>query len=86
VTALFRIPDTIVAALDRCPTLGKSPVLRDPTWWQAQIRANAGVDFAHELLKAEAWMKSNPRTAPRSNYGRFLHNWLQRAERDGDGE
>ncbi len=81
---LFRIPDAIVAALDRCPTLGKQPRLCDPAWWQAEIRANPGVDFAQELLKAEAWITTNPKRAPRRDFARFMHFWLSRAERDGD--
>jgi hypothetical protein len=81
---LFRIPDAIVAALERCPTLGRQARLKSPEWWQAEIRANAGVDFAQELLKAEAWLRSNPRRAPRKDFARFVHAWLARAERDGD--
>ena len=83
-TPVFQIPTAIVAALSRCPTLGQVPRLKDPRWWQAEIRANAGVDFAQELLKAEAWIVSNPRRAPRKDFARFLHFWLSRADRDGD--
>lgn len=78
----FKIPSSITDALNRAPALGKAPRLRDPAWWQAQIRANPGVDLAAELLKAEAWMRSNPSRAPKSEPARFLHSWLRRADRE----
>lgn len=83
-TAAFPIPDDILRALDRAPTLGHSPRLRSPIWWQAEIRANGprGVDFAAEVLRAEAWIASNPARAPRKDHARFLHTWLARAEGD----
>ncbi len=56
--------------------------LQEPAWWQAQVRANGrrGIDFAAELLKAEAWLTTNPRRAPKHDHARFLHTWLGRAE------
>jgi len=78
----FQIPDSIQAALERSPILGHVPRLREAPWWQAQVRANGrrGVDFAAELLKAEAWLTTNPQRAPKKDHARFLHTWLGRAE------
>lgn len=78
---VFRIPVSVASALDRAPKLGAVRKLREPAWWQAEVRANPGVDFGAEVLKAEAWMVSNPAKAPRSDIPRFLHTWLGRAER-----
>ena len=78
---VFRIPASVVTALDRAPKLGGVRALRDPSWWQAEVRANVGVDLAREVLDAEAWMKSNPARAPKSDFPRFLHGWLKRADR-----
>jgi hypothetical protein len=77
----FHIPASVLAALDRAPILGHIAKLRDPRWWQAQLRANHGVDLAGEVLKAEAWLTSNPARAPKKSHERFLHSWLGRAER-----
>jgi hypothetical protein len=81
---VYRIPASVVHALDRAPVLGKVARLRQPSYWQAEVRANPGVDPAGEVLKAEAWMSSNPRRAPNRDLPRFLHNWLARAERGGE--
>ena len=81
----FHIPASVSSALDRAPTLGAVTKLRDPTYWQAEVRANPGVPYADEILKAEAWLKANPARAPRKDFPRFLHTWLGRAERNGDG-
>lgn len=81
---VFRMPASIVEALDRAPTLGAVERLRDPAWWQAEVRANPGVDYAAEVLKAEAWLRSNPGRAPKSHHARFMHTWLSRAERPRD--
>lgn len=77
----FHIPASVTAALDRAPTLGRCPGLRRPQWWQAELRANPGVDLAGEVLKAEAWMTANPARAPKKSHERFLHSWLGRANR-----
>ena len=77
----FRINDRILSALDRAPMLGRVPRLRDPLWWQAELRANPGVALADEVLKAEAWLRTNPNRAPRKDSARFFHNWLARADR-----
>jgi len=77
----FKIPDSILDTLGRCPALGQVGKLSDPAWWQAEARANAdrGVDFSAELLKAEAWLKTNPSRAPRKDVARFMHSWFGRA-------
>ena len=80
----FQIPDSIRAALAKCPTLAQTPKLLDPAWWQAEVRANneRGVNYAAEVLKAQAWIASNPTKAPRKNLPRFLHNWFARSHGD----
>lgn len=78
-TPSFRVPEDVWAALDRAPRLGAVPKLRTPEFWQAEVRANVGVDFAREILKAEAWMVANQ---PKKKLAAFLHNWLGRADRD----
>ena len=81
---VFKIPSTVVEALERAPILGQVAKLRDPLWWQAELRANDGVDLASEVYKAEAWLKTNPGRAPKSNHARFMHSWLARADREVD--
>jgi hypothetical protein len=78
----YRIPGSVVDALDRAPVLGKVRHLREPAWWQAELRANAGIDPGAEVLKAEAHLATHPGRAI-TDRGRqqFLHNWLKRAER-----
>ena len=53
-----------------------------PAFWLAEVRANQGVDFSAEILKAEAWMVANPKRAARRDLSRFLHTWLGHAERE----
>jgi hypothetical protein len=76
----FQIPTAVQAALAKCIRLGSAPRLRDPAWWQAHVRARPELDFARELLSAEAWIASNPARAPRKDYARFFHAWLRRAD------
>lgn len=78
----FEIPESVRQALTRAPILGAVKRLQEPAWWQAQVRANGrrGIDFAAELLKAEAWLTTNPRRAPKHDYARFLHTWLGRTD------
>jgi len=78
----FQIPTSVEQALSRSPILGAIPRLRDPKWWQAQVRSNGrrGVDFAAELLDAEAWLTTNPDRAPRKDHAGFLHRWFKRAD------
>lgn len=78
---VFKIPAPIAAALDRCPKLGEVSVIRQPSYWQAEIRANPGVQFAGELLKAEAYLKAHPEKHYKK-LGGFLHGWLGRADRE----
>lgn len=75
----FLMNDRLKGALERSPAFKPLPQLRKGEWWQAQIRANPSVDFPGEILKAQAWLLSNPSRAPKSNLVRFLHNWLARA-------
>lgn len=82
----FHIPARIEEALKRSPRLGAVPRLLTPDFWQAQVRANAGVNFGEEILKAEAWLAANPTRAPKKDLARFLHTWLSRAERPPETE
>jgi hypothetical protein len=77
---VFEIPASVRRALERAPRLG--PALSDPAWWQSEIRAHPTVDLAGELLKAEAWCRSNPERAPRQRPRVFLHRWFARANGD----
>lgn len=72
------IPPAVVKALERAPRLG--PFLHDAAWWLSEMRANPTVDHAAELLKAEAWCRSNPERAPKKRPRAFLHRWFERAE------
>jgi len=77
----FKIPAPVLHSLDRSPKLGAVPRLRLPAWWQAELRANPGVDLQGEVLKAEAYLV----THPERHYKRldtFLHGWLGRADRE----
>ena len=74
----FRVPESIAQALTKSRILGAVTTLRSTNYWRAEVRANPGVDFAAEVLKAEAWMVANPDRAPRKNFSRFLHTWLGR--------
>jgi hypothetical protein len=79
----FRIPPRITSALDDCPVLGSSPRLRAPVFWQSQVRAFSGLDFAKELRKAEAYLASKPAKAKRiSDHARFVNNWFSIAAQD----
>jgi len=77
----FRIPASVSEALDRAPRLGADRRIRTPVYWQALVRAHGGVDYGHEVLRAEAWMVANPGKAPRKDLARFLASWIGRAER-----
>lgn len=82
----FPIPDDIETALRRCPVLSQARGLHNPGWWRAEIRANNShrIDYPAELLKAEAWLTTNPARAPRKDFPRFMHAWFARAgERNG---
>jgi len=47
---------------------------------QIQVWAAAypSVNVEEELKKAAAWIVSNPSTAPKSNFARFLNGWMER--------
>lgn len=75
----FKIPGTIVEALNQCPTLGGVSRLRAPEFWQTEVRANPTVNIAQCLLDAEAWLKA--KNVHRKNYAMFVHNWLRNQER-----
>ena len=79
----FQVPQSIVAALDRCPTLGSRAELRRTAFWQAQIRAKPGVDFAQSLLDAEAWLVENPDRGPRQRFSAFMGRWFKREQEKG---
>lgn len=76
----FKIPEAIVSALNRAPRLGAVTRLRDPAWWQAIMRANRGVDYPAEVLKAEAYLVAHPERRYK-DLGKFLHGWMGRADR-----
>lgn len=76
----FKIAAPLLAALDKSPILGACPALRRATWWQAEVRANRGVDFEREIYKAEAWITTQARGKYR-DLAKFFHGWLGRAER-----
>jgi hypothetical protein len=77
----FHTPASVVKALGRAPILGQVQRLRDPSWWQAELRANPSVDLAVQVLRAEAWIKSNPQRSPKKDYAGFMHNWFARETR-----
>jgi len=80
----LKIPPSILTALDQTVQLGQVPRLRTIGYWQANIRATNGhVEYAQEILKAEAWLMANPSRAPRKDLARFLNNWLSRAGERG---
>ena len=60
--------------------------LREPGFWQSQLRARPGVDFATEILEAATWCEANPRRAPKSDVAAFLNRWFRKAAEDADGE
>ena len=80
----FKVNSEIVEALKQAPKLGAVSRLWTVDFWRAEVRANPGVDFAPEILKAEAWLAANPQRAPRKDLARFLHNWLARADHGED--
>jgi hypothetical protein len=77
----FKIPPDVEEALTKCPAFRSVTRLADPAWWQGELRANneKGVRYASEVLRAQAWLNTNSRRAPRRDMARFLHNWFDRA-------
>lgn len=47
---------------------------------QTWATAYPDVDIERAAAKAFAWCRSNPRKAPKSDYGRFLNGWLGRVK------
>lgn len=43
-------------------------------------RATYKCDVDLELMKMDCWLRSNPRKARKSNWSRFVVNWLARAK------
>lgn len=74
----FQIPESITLALDKCRHFTQVPKLRTAAYWQAQVRAFKGVDFAADMLSAQSWIEANPAKAPKSDYAAFLHRWFRR--------
>lgn len=75
----FKIADSLLDAIGKCRRLGAVPKLRDPDWWQAEIRANSGkgIDYPAHVLEVEAYLA----TVPANRYqdlARFLHNSFAR--------
>ena len=46
----------------------------------AWMEAYPAVEIQAQLKLAAAWILSNPMTAPKSNFGRFLNTWLTRQQ------
>jgi len=78
----FLIPKSILEALAQSPLLGAVAALRSQSFWRAEVRANEGVDFGKEVLKAEAWLVANPSRAGKKDWVKFMHGWLARADRE----
>jgi hypothetical protein len=78
-TPVFQVPESIVRALDGAPRLGVVAAIRDPAFWQAEIRANPGLDLAVEVRKAEAHLIGS--SAHYKRLKRFLHDWIKRSQR-----
>lgn len=72
------VSQAILDALDQAPRLGAVPKLRTAGFWTTEERANPGVDYATQILKAEAWLNVHP---PKKDFAKFMHNWLGSAER-----
>lgn len=69
---------------NRDATAGESPVIAEfPTIsqklfnsWSQTYQDKAWIDL--EIKKAQAWIHANPRKAPKTDFARFLNNWLSR--------
>jgi hypothetical protein len=73
----FRVPAAILAALDQSPRLGTVATLRQPTYWQAIVRAYPGVDYPAIVLDAESYLTT--RTKRRyTDLATFLRNSIKR--------
>lgn len=57
----------------------------DDVLWDELAKAYPACDIRRQMLAAEQWLKSNPAKAHKSNWRRFVTNWLQR-EQDRGGD
>jgi hypothetical protein len=80
---LFKIPERIIEAVEKSALFADDSGLRQPSWWQAEIRANPGVDLPAEVLKAHAWLLTHPERR-KKQLRKFLHNWFARADRPAE--
>jgi hypothetical protein len=76
-----QVPRSIKVALLQCRTLGKVPRLNLPAFWTAEYLAAPDVVHDQQLYIAEAWLIANPTRAPKKDLARFVHNWMQNAQR-----
>ena len=77
---VFEVPKSIQEALSKSDFLGGCSALHRPEYWKAEIRANPRLNYAGEVLKAEAWIQAHWERRPRKRPGQFLHRWLSKAE------
>jgi len=75
----FAIDASILEALGKCRRLGAVPKLREPYWWQSEMRANSGkgIDYPAHVLEAEAYLVTCPANKYR-DLAQFLHNSFRR--------
>lgn len=57
----------------------------DDVLWDELAKAYPACDIRRQFLVMEQWLKSNPSKARKSNWRRFVTNWLQR-EQDRGGD
>lgn len=76
----FAIPEQILHALGRAPRLNAVASLHALAFWQAELRANPGVELDREILKAEAYLTANP-DKHYTRLSTFLHRWFSHANR-----
>ena len=57
----------------------------DEDWVEALEEAYPNVDVAQELLNARMWLLSNTKQA-KSNFKKFVNNWMAKAMRTGKPE
>lgn len=57
----------------------------DDVLWDELAKAYPACDIRRQFLAMEQWLKSNPAKAHKSNWRRFVTNWLQR-EQDRGGD
>lgn len=77
---VFTIPEDWLEAIRKAPSFRAVKGFQNPSWWQAELRANHGVRFEDEIPKAQAYLLSHPERHYK-DYVRFLHGWFGRADR-----